>query len=248
MGTNLIEIERMLFRYPAQDGGTNRWSLEIDHLAIPRRVVCRIQGGNMVGKTTLLRILGGLEQVLFSPETKVSGTLLKNSHQRSGVYERLESRNTCFLSHSDRMFPELSIWENVKVARSCGPRKGNEAHQRFRDYIGGLSILQGATENTPLGELSSGGQALIRLARAFTWGAQMVLIDEVTGHLDDASAKTFFQHLRTLVDGDCSVVLVSHDRRDHELAESLVDDRTRIVVALIELKDGRSCVTEHFYS
>lgn len=244
MNPHLVDIQNLVFSYPRQFADTTPWRLVVNRLVIPHRSVCRVIGGNMVGKTTLLRILAGLERVSVSPATRISGQLLAGGSEGRGKSWRLRLRNTSFLSHTDRMFPELTIWENVRLARKCGPVGRRDAHKRFRNYMSGLRILQDKPDAIQLGALSSGGQAQIRLARAYTWGAQLILIDEVTAHLDDESAKAFFQHLKILVVDGCSVVLVSHDRRDHGLAQDLVAGGAQAITASIELKDNVSCVTE----
>jgi ABC-type multidrug transport system ATPase subunit len=246
MPQDLIEIQNLGFSYRQELADASPWRLVVDRFAIPHQSICRIIGGNMVGKTTLLRILAGLEDIPIMHETRLSGQLLISCNGKP-EYRQLRLRNTFFLSHSDRMFPELTIWENVIVARNCGLKKtAREAHDRFNHYIDKLKILQDKADRIRLGALSSGGQALIRLARAYTWGAELIMIDEVTAHLDDNSAKAFFDHLKTLVQNGCSVVLVSHDRRDHELAECLSIPGTPIITASIVLKDNVSCLTEHF--
>jgi ABC-type lipoprotein export system ATPase subunit len=244
MAPDFVEIRNLAFSYPEQFEGIPPWKLVIKHLAIPSSTICRVIGGNMVGKTTLLRVLAGMESVSYSTETQITGSLIQSNGNRGKSIYTLRPRNTFFLSHSDRMFPELTIWENVRLARNCGMLSKKDAYQRFRQYLSGLQILRDKSERTCLGSLSSGGQALIRLARAYAWGAQLVLIDEVTAHLDDDSATAFFGNLGLLLKDGCSVVLVSHDRRDHDLAENVANEGNRSIAIAIERKENTSCVIE----
>jgi len=242
MATDLIQIRDLEFAYPAQFADSTSWKLIIKNLEIPSAAICRVTGGNMVGKTTLLRILAGLESFRPYSNTRLSGELFHPSINTKETVLTLHLKNTFFLSHSDRMFPEMTIWENVKLSRNCGflPRK--DARRRFMEYMSGLRVLRDKSDKTLLGSLSSGGQALIRLARAYVWGAQLVLIDEVTAHLDDDSAAEFFANLRTFLAAGCSVILVSHDSRDHELAAELASEKTHLLTIPIERKEGSSCV------
>lgn len=244
MPPDLVEIRDLVFSYPEQFPGITPWKLVIKHLVVPSRTICRVIGGNMVGKTTLLRLLAGMESVSYSPETQIFGGLIGSNAKRKNSIYTLRLHNTFFISHSDRMFPDLTIWENVRLARNCGLLSKKDAYQRFRRYLSGLQILRDKSERTRLGSLSSGGQALIRLARAYAWGAQLILIDEVTAHLDDDSATAFFGNLGLLLKDGCSVVLVSHDRRDHDLAENLANDGNRSITIAIERKENTSCVIE----
>lgn len=242
----LLDLQNIVFSYPSQQKDSNGWSLKIDRLVIGAGAIYCVSGSNMVGKTTLLRILAGLEEISFSPQVRASGLLLRSNGYRFSSRGRLRTHGICFLSHNDRMFPELTLWENVLVARNSGQSmRRKKARGRFDDYMAAQQALQGRSAKVLLGALSSGGQALIRLARAHTWESRLILIDEVTGHLDQNSATTFFNHLKPLVTAGCSVLLVSHVTRDHCLAKSLANESGAKCLPLsIELEGHLSCLTE----
>jgi lipoprotein-releasing system ATP-binding protein len=247
MTTNtLLDLQNLMFSYPSQRRDSNGWSLRIDRLVITAGTIYCVSGRNMVGKTTLLRILAGLEEVSFSPQVRASGLLLRSNGYRLNSRARLRTHGTCFLSHSDRMFPELTLWENVLVAKNSGQSmRRKKARGRFDDYIATQPTLRGRSSKDPLGELSSGGQALIRLARAHTWESRLILIDEVTGHLDPESAKTFFIHLKARVTAGCSVLLVSHVPGDHDLVKRLANEiGAKCLPLLVKLEDHHSCLIE----
>ncbi len=244
MTTVLVNIKDLLFSYPSQSAEENAWSLRVDRLTIAAGTMYRILGSNMAGKTTLLRIVAGLETVFLADQTFVDGALFSKRRGRRVV--ALAPRNTCFLAHDDRMFPDLTLWDNVRIARSSGePLARKVARSRFDSFLNSVEMLKGKSARFPLGALSSGGRALIRLARAHTWKSQLILIDEVTAHLDDQGAETFFYHLKALVGAGCAVLMVSHVSRDHDLAQKTANDiGVKCSSFTITTKDQVSCLEE----
>jgi ABC-type molybdenum transport system ATPase subunit/photorepair protein PhrA len=254
----LIELSNVKFSYAnGRSSGPEQWFLRLDRIKIMPRSVYQVVGDNMAGKTTFLRVIGGLEPVGIASNTQIKGSLLSGSF-RVGTSKRLDPINTCFLSHSDQMFPELTLWQNVVIGKSCGPPvRRKEARQRFGRYVSASDVLRkagnlnhrGTTEGCRFGELSSGGQALAKIARAYTWRPELILIDEISAHLDRGNAESFYRNLDSLFDGrGCALVLVSHVARDHVLASAVA---SRVGAAhsqiQIRLQDGASCATVHTY-
>jgi ABC-type lipoprotein export system ATPase subunit len=77
-------------------------------------------------------------------------------------------------------------------------------------------------------ELSGGEQQRVAIARALVNEPQVVLADEPTGNLDDASGADVLRLLRGIADGGHAVLLVTHDPRAADVA-----DRT------LRMTDGR---------
>jgi putative ABC transport system ATP-binding protein len=220
-----IGIENAEFWRGETPPDAHEWSLRIDRLLLDANAIYSVLGDNMVGKSTLLRILSGREQFLVSPplnaDARLFGTSLEDG-SNDGGHLRIRARSLCLLAHDDAMFPELSIWDNVRIARGAG---SNQDHAKatgvFEQILRQSRILHRRSRREPLGRLSSGGKALIKLARACCWSADIILIDEVTAHLDADNCALFFATLRSFVTRDATVVLVSHANRDHEEAARL---------------------------
>jgi ribose transport system ATP-binding protein len=244
---DLVKIENLSFSYHSPAARKGSWYLKVEHLAIQAGTLVQIRGENMAGKTTLLRLLAGLERFTIGKDTRVSGSLLKSDGHRSGATVKLRLRDTCLLSNTDHMFPELTLWENVLLARSCGsetPR--SEGKLRFKGFASTSKALQDKPNEARLGSLSSGAQSLVKLARPFTWKAKLILIDEISANLDEENAATFFNHLREFLKQQTSVVFVSHVERHHELASQLAQQaNARSHILFVRSKENISCVTEH---
>lgn len=202
----------------------------------------------MSGKTTLLHLLIGLLRLPLDAKTgraSISGELSLERTPRPGKALPVDTRRIYLLSHNDPMFPELTIWENVLLARQSNRTvKRKEAHYRFQRFLTRFSVLADVSYRTRLGQLSSGAQAMIRLARAVVWRSDLTLIDELTGHLDDTNAELFFQGAGDLIQDRRSLVLVSHLHRDHELARNLSRRLGAQYQALHIVQQGEiSCLT-----
>jgi ABC-type multidrug transport system ATPase subunit len=221
-----IGIENAEFWRGETPPNGNDWSLRIDRLSLDGNAIYSILGDNMVGKSTLLRILAGREQFLVSPplntDARLFGTSLEGEPERTDRYLSIRAQSLCFLAHDDAMFPELSIWDNVRIASGTGSNQNvAKADDIFQRILRASPILDRRPTRELLGHLSSGGKALIKLARACCWSSDIILIDEVTAHLDAENCALFFSTLRTFITRDATVVLVSHAVRDHQEAARL---------------------------
>ena len=111
-----------------------------------------------------------------------------------------------------RLIPYLDIRENILAAA------GNQ--NRADQLIVSLG-LEGRTSHLP-GELSAGEQQRVGLARALVHFPKLVLADEPTGNLDDASAEAVVSGLQNYVKDGGSVLVVTHDPRVLSKADRVI--------------------------
>jgi ABC-type lipoprotein export system ATPase subunit len=176
-----------------------------------------IVGRSGSGKSTLLHLLGGLD----APEAgsiEIAGERLDPARA-----DAVRRRRIGFVFQAFHLVPELTGEENVLLAaRLPGAPAGAAA--RGRDLIArlGLEHVAGALPH----ELSGGEQQRLALARALVNDPVLVLADEPTGNLDEASGGTVLDLLRAVADDRRGVVVVTH--------EPAVTGRADRVVALRE--------------
>ncbi|MGP1345505.1 MAG: ABC transporter ATP-binding protein [Phycisphaerales bacterium] len=214
----LIGLEELDFAYESSNIDGRRWRLRANDVMLYSGRFYSLRGPNMSGKSTFLSIL-----------------------QRGGILARADSKSIVryaeghpgrwaiqLIHHDDPMFPELSLWDNLRAARPTIKQASTSyARGSLRDFIQKTPVLSesGVTPDTLLGSLSSGGRALVKIARASVWGCRILLVDEATSNLDNENGREFISSLFDVVEQGGLAVLVSHLDRDHRQATEIAQAR-----------------------
>jgi lipoprotein-releasing system ATP-binding protein len=166
-----------------------------------------IVGESGVGKSTLLHLLGALDQ-------PTAGTIHYGEAELSSLSGRslaqLRNREIGFVFQFHHLMADLSALENVMmpglIAGQSWERAGGEA-RAILERVG----LAERLEHKP-GELSGGEQQRVSVARAAVLSPRVILGDEPTGNLDPATAE---EVQRLLIDLNrergVSLVVVTHN-------------------------------------
>jgi ATP-binding cassette, subfamily F, member 3 len=201
------------------------------NLAIPHQTRIALVGPNGVGKTTLLRILAGLEQpdrgrtqrarslrVGYLPQETLA-TEGRQSLQGVALWDYCVDA----LAELRSQEAELARLENamadphqaVGAMARYGPlqeafeRAGGYAYPaRVRRVLNGLGFTPSA-DGVPLGRLSGGERTRIELARLLLEDPDLLILDEPTNHLDVEAVEWLEGWL---VEWPGSALVVSHDR------------------------------------
>lgn len=189
-----------------------------------------IVGISGAGKSTLLHIIGGLDRP-DDGRVVMKGEDLYGTSARQRT--RIRATQIGFVFQSYHLLPEMDVLENVMlpamalgsfVSTSLGP--GRRALELL-DSVG----LADRANHTPM-ELSGGEQQRVALARALMNDPEVVLADEPTGNLDDATGGQVLEYLFSLT-----------KKRGHTLV--LVTHNEKIVVScdrVLRLQNG--CLTD----
>jgi len=196
-----VEIDRLSFGY----GG--RTILNEVSLRFPRGRVIAIMGGSGMGKTTLLKLIGGL-LVPRAGEIRIAGEKL-DPRDRTALYAL--RRRIGMLFQFGALFTDLSVFDNVAFPLREHARL---PESMVRDLVLmklNAVGLRGAAGLKPA-EISGGMARRVALARAIALDPELIMYDEPFAGLDPISMGVAARLIRELNDtmGLTSVV-VSHD-------------------------------------
>jgi len=171
--------------------------------------VLAIVGASGAGKSTLLHIMGGLDR---PDEGRVSIEGRSLYDMSSGRRTWVRAKEIGFVFQSYHLLPEMDVLENVMLpGMADGRLRISNARMRSRalELLAAVGLRDRA-QHTPL-ELSGGEQQRTALARALMNDPDIVLADEPTGNLDDATGNQVLSHLFSLTrDRGHSLVVVTH--------------------------------------
>jgi putative ABC transport system ATP-binding protein len=156
---------------------------------------CALTGRSGSGKTTLLLVLAGL---------------LKPS---AGILEvRVARADVVYVPQVPSLVPELTAAQNASLGLRIRGAAPDVAEQRAREQLRALG-LHDADEALPA-ELSGGMQQRVALARALAVGPRLLLADEPTGALDQATGSCTVDVLNAYATrSGATVVVATHDRQ-----------------------------------
>lgn len=174
-------------------------------LAVRKGEATGIVGPSGSGKSTLLMVLAGLEKV-DAGEVHVAGQRIDNRSEDEVAAFR--GRNVGIVFQSFHLIPNMTALENVAVPLElAGHPDPFAVAQRELAAVG----LAERMTHYP-GELSGGEQQRVAIARALAPEPAILIADEPTGNLDQATGRTIADLLFSKADErGMTLVLVTHD-------------------------------------
>ena len=178
-GKIVFELHNITKKYPKTDIFDNATAqiLRGDKIALI--------GANGVGKSTVLRIIGGNEN--FSGD-------------------RVPGHNVVFSFYAQHQVDSLHVeWTVFEELQRCGSKKND---QEIRTILG-CFLFSGDDIDKKIKVLSGGEKARVALAKVMISSANFLILDEPTNHLDMHSVEILAQALKNY---EGTYIIVSHDR------------------------------------
>ena len=178
-------------------------------LAVQNGEVVAIVGASGSGKSTLLNILAGYDAPSAGRVSVGGKDLLQMSSREVEEYRRIDV-GFIWQQTSRNMFPYLTAMENVTLPMMLTNTPGRERSERARDLLE-LVGLGHRLDHTPE-KLSGGEQQRVAIAVALANKPPLLLADEPTGELDDATAAEILDLFGSVnQDMGTTILIVTHD-------------------------------------
>ena len=178
-------------------------------LTVATGEIVALLGPSGSGKSTLLQAVGLLEGG-FEGSIRIAGEEAARADAQGRT--RIRRDRLGFVYQFHHLLPDFTAVENVVLPQLIHGAEVPAAHERAESLLGALGLAQRLTHRPS--QLSGGEQQRVAVARALANRPVLVLADEPTGNLDEATADIVFAEFLRLVRHDGSAALVAtHNER-----------------------------------
>ena len=165
-------------------------------------------GSSGCGKTTTLRMVGGLEKP-DGGEIHLGDRCLVSESKR--LFIKPEKRDMGMVFQSYALWPHMTVFENVVYPLKLRGIKGREAEKKVAEVLELVGLA--GLEERPAPALSGGQQQRVALARALVFSPRVLLLDEPLSNLDAQLREEMRRELKSLQQRlGITVLFVTHDQ------------------------------------
>lgn len=203
---NPVLTARGLVKVYRQGGVEQRVLDKVDVRLEPGERVALL-GASGSGKSTLLHLLAGLD-VPTAGEVTLSGARLDTLNAAAAA--RLRNRALGFVYQFHHLLMEFSATENVALPLMIGGMNGRRAQREARALLARVGLADHAGKRPA--KLSGGERQRVAIARALATRPAVVLADEPTGNLDEATGAEVYELMLELNrEAGTAFVVATHD-------------------------------------
>ena len=222
--TALLEVRGLTREFPAGEGV----------VAVLRDVNVSIEAGEMVaimgpsgsGKSTLMNILGCLDRPTRG-SYQVAGQ--ETGSMDPDALARLRREHFGFIFQRYQLLGDLSAVGNVEIPAIYSGAPTDQRRARAARLLARLGLAERLYHRP--GQLSGGQQQRVSIARALMNGGDVILADEPTGALDQASGREVMKILGELHADGHTIILVTHDAQVAAHAQRVIEISDGQIVA-----------------
>lgn len=178
-------------------------------LTVEKGEMVAIMGASGVGKSTLLHVLGGLDSI-DSGDVRVGEHEIATMDDAARVAFR--NRHIGFVFQFHHLLPEFSAIENAMMPLRIARQSAADARPKAEALLTRVG-LGDRLDHRP-GMLSGGEQQRVAVSRALVMQPSLLLADEPTGDLDEATADALHDLLRSMhTEFGLTAIMATHNPR-----------------------------------
>jgi ribose transport system ATP-binding protein len=226
-------------------------ALDDMHLTLRHNEVLALVGENGAGKSTLMKLLSGI-YVPDSGRFRLNGQPLEVTSPKHALETGISVIHQEF-----NLMPHLTVAQNLYIGRE--PRSGlflaeRALNRRAAELIERLGLPLNVRD--VVGHLTVAKQQMVEIAKALSYDAKVLIMDEPTAALNEAEVRTLHDLIRRFKSDETGVIYISHrmdelkaiaDRitviRDGQYIDTL-DAGTTTMREVISLMVGRTITSE----
>ena len=172
-------------------------------LTVDRNEIVTLIGANGAGKSTTVRTLAGLHR-------PVAGRVVFDGKETTGrPPEEIVRRGLCLAPEGRRIFPRMSIYENLLMGAYT--RRDNDGIKSDIDRVYGLFPVLKERSKQLAGTLSGGEQQMLAIGRALTARPKLLMLDEPSLGLAPILVETIFNIILEINSQGTTVLLVEQN-------------------------------------
>lgn len=185
------------------------------NLTVQEGEVLSIVGPSGIGKTTLIKIMAGLEPAN-------SGEITINNEAISIDGERSDA-NIGLIFQDFNLFPNFTVMDNITLAPvNVNKVPAEKAKEQALSLLESLGMVDKA-DLYPY-QLSGGQKQRVAIARALAMNPKILAYDEPTSGLDESSTKQVAEVVKTLKSRGVTQVIITHDQFFAEIISDRIFD------------------------
>jgi lipoprotein-releasing system ATP-binding protein len=178
-------------------------------LSVEKGEMVAIMGASGVGKSTLLHVLGGLDAI-DGGQVRVGEHEIATMDDSARVGFR--NRHIGFVFQFHHLLPEFSAVENAMMPLRIARQSAADARPKAEALLTRVG-LGDRLDHRP-GMLSGGEQQRVAVSRALVMQPSLLLADEPTGDLDEATADALHELLRSMhTEFGLTAIIATHNPR-----------------------------------